>query len=47
MAGVVLAAMLAALAGYWLYTPNPELPRLSGIVTSGSFVGRLRGVREG
>jgi polyhydroxybutyrate depolymerase len=36
--GVVLAGILAALAGYLLYTPNPELPRLSGILTPGSIV---------
>jgi polyhydroxybutyrate depolymerase len=32
-----LAGILAALAGYLLYTPNPELPRLSGTVTRGSI----------
>jgi polyhydroxybutyrate depolymerase len=44
MGGVALAAILAALAGYFLYTPNPELPRLSGTVTAGSIVinGRKR-----
>jgi polyhydroxybutyrate depolymerase len=42
--GVALAGILAALAGYLLYTPNPELPRLSGTVTAGSIVidGRKR-----
>ena len=42
--GVALAGILAALAGYFLYTPNPELPRLSGTVTAGSIVidGRKR-----
>ena len=34
---VALAGILAALAGYLLYTPNPELPRLSGAVTRGSI----------
>jgi polyhydroxybutyrate depolymerase len=34
---VALAGILAALAGYLLYTPNPELPRLSGTVTHGSI----------
>jgi len=38
MGGVALAGILAALAGYFLYTPNPELPRLSGTVTAGSMV---------
>ncbi len=38
MGGVALAGILAALAGYFLYTPNPELPRLSGTVTAGSIV---------
>ena len=44
MGGVALAGILAALAGYFLYTPNPELPRLSGTVTAGSIVinGRKR-----
>jgi polyhydroxybutyrate depolymerase len=44
MGGVALAGILAALAGYLLYTPNPELPRLSGTVTAGSIVidGRKR-----
>ena len=44
MGGVALAGVLAALAGYFLYTPNPELPRLSGTVTAGSIVinGRKR-----
>jgi len=36
MGGVALAGILAALAGYFLYTPNPELPRLSGTVTGGN-----------
>jgi polyhydroxybutyrate depolymerase len=42
--GVALAGLLAALAGYLLYTPNPELPRLSGTITPGSIVinGRKR-----
>ena len=42
--GVALAGIFAALAGYFLYTPNPELPRLSGTVTAGSIVmdGRKR-----
>jgi polyhydroxybutyrate depolymerase len=35
---VAVAGILAALAGYLLYTPNPELPRLSGTVTAGSIV---------
>ena len=41
---VALAGILAALAGYLLYTPNPELPRLSGTVAAGSIVidGRKR-----
>jgi polyhydroxybutyrate depolymerase len=34
---VALAGILAALAGYLLYTPNPELPLLSGTVTRGSI----------
>jgi polyhydroxybutyrate depolymerase len=38
LGGVALAGILAALAGYFLYTPNPELPRLSGTVTAGSIV---------
>jgi polyhydroxybutyrate depolymerase len=38
MGSVALAGILAALAGYFLYTPNPELPRLSGTVTAGSIV---------
>jgi polyhydroxybutyrate depolymerase len=38
MACVALAGILAALAGYLLYTPNPKLPRLSGTVTAGSIV---------
>ncbi len=44
MGGVALAGILAALAGYFLYTPNPERPRLSGTVTAGSIVinGRAR-----
>jgi polyhydroxybutyrate depolymerase len=44
MGGVALAGILAALAGYLLYTPNPELPRLSGAVAAGSIVinGRKR-----
>ena len=36
--GVALAGILAALAGYLLYTPNPEHPRLSGTVAAGSIV---------
>jgi polyhydroxybutyrate depolymerase len=42
--GVVLAGILAAYAGYFLYTPDPELPRLSGAVTVDSIVidGRKR-----
>jgi len=43
--GVVsLAGILAVLAGYLLYTPNPELPKLSGTLTAGSIVidGRKR-----
>ncbi len=41
---VALAAILAAWAGYFLYTPDPELPRLSGAVTVDSMVvdGRKR-----
>jgi polyhydroxybutyrate depolymerase len=35
---VALAGILAALAGYLIYTPNPKLPRLSGTVTAGSIV---------
>ena len=35
---VVLAGILAVIAAYLLYTPNPELPRLSGTVTAGSMV---------
>jgi polyhydroxybutyrate depolymerase len=35
---VALAGILAALAGYFLYTPDPALPRLSGTVTAGSIV---------
>jgi polyhydroxybutyrate depolymerase len=44
MGVVALAGILAVLAGYFLYTPNPELPRLSGTVTAGSIVinGRKR-----
>jgi polyhydroxybutyrate depolymerase len=38
MGAVALAGILAALAGYFLYTPNPERPRLSGTVTAGSIV---------
>jgi polyhydroxybutyrate depolymerase len=38
MGTVALVGILAALAGYFLYTPNPELPRLSGTVTAGSIV---------
>ena len=38
LGGVALAGILAALAGYLLYTPNPELPRLSGTVAAGSIV---------
>jgi len=38
MGTVALAGILAALAGYFLYTPNPELPRLSGTVAAGSIV---------
>jgi polyhydroxybutyrate depolymerase len=42
--GVALAGILAAFAGYLLYTPNPKLPRLSGTITAGSIVidGRKR-----
>jgi polyhydroxybutyrate depolymerase len=44
MGCVALAVILAALAGYFLYTPDPELPKLSGTLTSGSIVvdGRKR-----
>ena len=44
MGGIALIAILAVLAGYFLYTPNPELPPLSGAVTAGSIVidGRTR-----
>jgi polyhydroxybutyrate depolymerase len=44
MGGVALIAILAVLAGYFLYTPNPELPPLSGAVTAGNIVidGRTR-----
>jgi polyhydroxybutyrate depolymerase len=44
LGGVALAGILAALAGYFLYTPNPKLPQLSGTVASGSIVidGRKR-----
>jgi polyhydroxybutyrate depolymerase len=44
MGGVALAGILAALAGYFLYTPNPEPPRLSGTVNADSIVinGRKR-----
>jgi polyhydroxybutyrate depolymerase len=38
MGGVALAGILAALAGYFLYTPNPERPRLSGALAAGSMV---------
>ena len=38
MGCVALAGILAALAGYLLYTPNPERPRLSGTVAAGSIV---------
>ena len=38
MGGLALIAILAVLAGYFLYTPDPELPRLSGAVTVGSMV---------
>ena len=38
LGGVALAGILAALAGYLLYTPNPEHPRLSGTVAAGSIV---------
>jgi polyhydroxybutyrate depolymerase len=42
--GVALAGIVVALAGYFLYTPNPELPRLSGAVAAGSIMinGRQR-----
>jgi polyhydroxybutyrate depolymerase len=41
---VALGGIVAALAGYLLYTPNPEHPRLSGTVAAGSMVinGRTR-----
>jgi polyhydroxybutyrate depolymerase len=44
MGVVALAGLVAVLAGYFLYTPNPQLPRLSGTVTAGSIVidGRKR-----
>ena len=47
MGGVGLAGILAALAGYFLYTPDPELPRLSGAVSAGNIVvdGRERTYR--
>jgi polyhydroxybutyrate depolymerase len=38
MGAVALAGILAVLAGYFLYAPNPQLPRLSGTVTAGSIV---------
>ena len=38
LGGVALAGVLAALAGYFLYTPNPELPRLSGTMAAGSIL---------
>jgi polyhydroxybutyrate depolymerase len=42
--GIAVAGILAAFAGYFLYTPNPELPRLSGSVTAGRIVinGQMR-----
>jgi polyhydroxybutyrate depolymerase len=45
---VALAGILAALAAYFLYTPNPELPRLSGTIAAGSIVinGRQRTYRS-
>jgi polyhydroxybutyrate depolymerase len=41
---VAVVVMLAALGGYFLYTPNPRLPRLTGTVTAGDIVidGRKR-----
>jgi polyhydroxybutyrate depolymerase len=41
---VALVAIVAALAGYFLYTPDPVRPHLSGAVTAGSIVvdGRKR-----
>jgi polyhydroxybutyrate depolymerase len=41
---VAVAGILAALAGYFLYTPNPVLPQLSGTVVAGSIAidGRKR-----
>lgn len=35
--GIALAGVLAALAGYLLYTPNPKLPRLSATIVPGSI----------
>jgi len=44
LGGVGFAAILVALAGYLLYTPNPKLPRLSGTIAAGNIVidGRKR-----
>ena len=41
---VALVAVLAGLAGYFLYTPNPVRPRLTGAVVAGEMVvdGRKR-----
>ena len=45
LAGVVaLAALLGALGFYFVYTPPPEMPQLSGTLTHGSIAvgGRTR-----
>ena len=44
MGAVALAVIVAALAGWFLYTPDPVRPHLSGAVTAGSMVvdGRKR-----
>ena len=44
MGAVALAGILAVLVGYFLYTPDPVLPRLSGKLTAGAMVidGRKR-----
>jgi polyhydroxybutyrate depolymerase len=41
---VAVVGILVALAGYFLYTPNPKLPQLSGTLAAGSIVinGRKR-----
>ncbi len=32
-----LASLAAALLGYWVYTPDPQLPQLSGTLTKGAL----------